>query len=73
METETRKIFTERFNEAMSYSKTSYALLAKKLGITKATISMYKHGKAVPSLETFSQICEILDVSADFLLGKREL
>jgi len=34
---------------------------------------MYKSGKALPSLETFEKICEILDVSADFLLGKKDL
>lgn len=70
---ETRKIFTEKFNEIMKYSHLSYAELARKLNITKATMSMYKHGKALPSLETFSQICDILDISADFLLGKKEL
>ena len=69
----TRKIFADRFNETMKYSHLSYAELARKLNITKATMSMYKHGKAVPSLETFSLICDILDVSADFLLGKKEL
>ena len=69
----TREIFAEKFNEVMNYSNLSYSELAKKLKITKATMSMYKHGKAVPSLETFSEICDILDVSADFLLGKDEL
>ena len=68
-----RKIFAERLNEAMKYSSLSYAELARKLNITKATMSMYKHGKAVPSLETFAEICDILDVSADFLLGEKEL
>lgn len=70
---ETRKIFAEKFNEAMNYSNLSYAELAKKLKITKATMSMYKHGKALPSLETFDKICEFLDISADFLLGKKDL
>ena len=70
---EIRKIFAERFNECMKYSPLSYADLARKLNITKATMSMYKHGKALPSLETFSEICDLLDVSADFLLGKKEL
>lgn len=68
-----RKVFAERFNEIMDCSPLSYAQLAKKLGITKATMSMYKHGKAVPTLETFAAMCEYLDVSADFLLGKKEL
>ena len=70
---ETRKIFAERLNEVMRFSSLSYAELAKKLGITKATMSMYKHGKALPSLETFDKICDFLDVSADFLLGKKDL
>lgn len=68
-----RNIFCERFNEAMKYANISYAELSRKLNITKATMSMYKHGKAVPSLETFYDICNILDVSADYLLGKKEL
>ena len=70
---EIRKIFSERFNEIMKYSNFSFSDLAKKLDITKATMSMYKHGKALPSLETFSKMCDYLDVSADFLLGKKEL
>lgn len=69
---ETRKVFAEKFNEAMKYSPLIYSELAKKLGITKATMSMYKHGKALPSLETFDLICVFLDVSADFLLGKKD-
>ena len=70
---EIRIIFAEKFNEAMKYSNLSYAELAKKINITKATMSMYKHGKAIPSLETFSKMCDLLDVSADFLLGKKDL
>ena len=68
-----KKIFAENFAEAMRSSLYSYAELSRKLNITKATISMYKHGKALPSLETFYTICELLDVSADFLLGKKEM
>ena len=67
---EIREVFATKFNETMKYSHLSYAELARKLNITKATMSMYKHGKALPSLETFSLICDILDVSADFHLGK---
>ena len=70
---DTRRIFADRFNEIMKYSHLSYAELARKLNITKATMSMYKHGKALPSLETFSAMCDFLDVTADFLLGKKEL
>lgn len=54
-------------------SPLSYADVARKLGITKPTMSMYKSGKALPSLETFNLLCDVLDVSADFLLGKKEI
>ena len=69
---DTRKIFSEKLQEAVKTSTLSYADLAKKLNITKPTMSMYKHGKALPSLETFDKLCDLLDVSADFLLGKKE-
>ncbi|MBQ4097799.1 MAG: helix-turn-helix transcriptional regulator [Clostridia bacterium] len=69
---ETRKIFSKKLQEAVKTSTINYAELAKSLGITKATMSMYKNGKALPSLETFDKLCDLLDVSADFLLGKKE-
>ncbi len=69
---DTRKIFSEKLQEAVKTSNLSYAEIARKLGITKPTMSMYKSGKALPSLETFDLLCDILDVSADFLLGKKE-
>ena len=64
--------FSKNLIEAVKTSPLNYAQLASQLGITKATMSMYKHGKALPSLETFDRLCDLLDVSADFLLGKKE-
>ena len=65
-------IFSKNLIEAVKTSPLNYAELSKALGITKATMSMYKNGKALPSLDTFNKICEILDVSADYLLGRKE-
>lgn len=70
---EVNEIFSQRLKEAVSMSGISYSDLAAKLGINKATVSMYIHGKALPSLPTFYKIAEILDVSSDFLLGKNEI
>ena len=67
-----RNVFSVKLQEAIKTSHLSYAQVAKRLVITKATMSMYKNGKALPSLETFSLLCDILDVSADFLLDKKE-
>ena len=51
----------------------TYKELADYLGINKSTVSMYVHGKALPSLPTFYEISEFLDVSTDYLLGKNEI
>ena len=64
-----RKNFSIQLQEAIKFSNLTYAELARKLNITKATMSMYKSGKALPSLETFEKMCDYLDVSADYLMG----
>lgn len=69
---ELNAIFSQKLSEAVKDSGMNYAKLAGKLNISKATMSMYVHGKALPSLETFSAMCDVLSESADFLLGKKE-
>ena len=69
---ELNAIFSQKLSEAVKDSGMNYAKLAEKLNISKATMSMYVHGKALPSLETFSAMCDVLSESADFLLGKKE-
>ena len=61
--------FLERLNEALKLSPLSQMEIAEKLGVNKATITNYKKGKISPSLETFYELCKILDISADYLLG----
>lgn len=67
------KIFSKRLAEAVEMSGKTYKELADYLNVNKSTVSMYVHGKALPSLPTFYQISEFLNVSADFLLGKNEI
>ena len=43
--------------------------LAEKLCVSKHTVSSWEQGKSMPPTETVKRICEIYDVSADFLLG----
>ena len=66
-------IFPERLREAVTMSGISYRELADKLGVNKSTVSMYLHGKALPSLEIIVSVAEITDVSLDFLTGRKEL
>ncbi|MGG3915992.1 helix-turn-helix domain-containing protein [Rossellomorea vietnamensis] len=46
--------------------------IAKKVGVTKGTWSLYESENRVPSLDTFKRIAETLNVSADYLLGLKE-
>lgn len=43
--------------------------IANKLGISQSTVSKYLRLNKYPSLDTFANLCEILDVSADDILG----
>lgn len=67
-----REVFRRKLAEAVKDSGISYSDLSKQLGISKATMSMYVHGKALPSLETFTKLCDLLGESADFLLGRKD-
>ena len=59
----------KRLREAIQYGNISQKELAKKLGINPSTVSKYMRLDKFPSLDTFANICEILDVSADEILG----
>ena len=43
--------------------------LAQKIGVKQQTIAQYLSGRAMPALDTFANLCAVLDVSADYLLG----
>lgn len=59
----------KRLREAIEYGSVSQKELAEKLGINPSTVSKYMRLDKFPSLDTFANICEILDVSADEILG----
>ena len=59
----------QRLREAIKYSNITQKELAEKLGVNPSTVSKYMRLDKYPSLDTFANICEILDVSADEILG----
>ena len=59
----------KRLREAIQYGNISQKELAEKLGINPSTVSKYMRLDKFPSLDTFANICEILDISADEILG----
>ncbi|MYV05009.1 helix-turn-helix domain-containing protein [Furfurilactobacillus milii] len=46
--------------------------LAERLEVSKGTVSAYEQGLSYPSIETLVKICDILDTSADYLLGRSD-
>lgn len=43
--------------------------LAKKLSVSKFTVSSWEQGKSCPPVDVVIRICNLYDVSADYLLG----
>lgn len=43
--------------------------LAKRLNVVKGTVSAYEQGLSYPTVETLIKLCDVLDTSADYLLG----
>ena len=62
----------KRLREAIKYSNISQKKLAEKLGVNPSTVSKYMRLDKFPSIDTFANICKILDVSADDILGLNE-
>ena len=44
--------------------------LATKIGVAQETISAYESGKSFPSIDTLLKLCDIFNVSSDFLLDR---
>lgn len=65
----TMDTFGERLKAARKSKRLTQLDLANRLSVSKGTVSSYEQNLSHPSLETFTKICAILDISADFLLG----
>lgn len=60
---------TKNLKKEIELSGKTKSEIAKELGISKPTLSQYLSGKIFPSLTTFARLCEIIDCSADEILG----
>ena len=46
--------------------------VAEKIGMSLMAYAHYEHGDRDPSLATLSKLCDIFDVSADYLIGRAD-
>ena len=54
--------------EALKQSDMKQIELAEKIGVKQAQISCYLHGKKLPALDTFANICAVLNLDPIELL-----
>ncbi len=58
----------KRLAEAIKQSGMSQSELARRLGVKHTQISCYVHGKKMHALDTFANLCKLLDVETDYIL-----
>ncbi|WP_458408105.1 helix-turn-helix domain-containing protein [Anaerotignum sp.] len=62
-------LFAKRLRELRKERGLSQVELGERLGYGYTAISSYETGRNEPSYTDLIRICEILDVSADYILG----
>lgn len=62
------KQIQEKIIQSIKESGLTQTELAKRLGIKQPTVGQYLSGRAMPALDTFANLCAILDLDpADIL------
>ncbi len=65
----TEQTIRENLRKEILLCGKSKSQIAAELGISKPTLSQYLSGRILPSLVTFAKLCEVIDCSADDILG----
>ncbi len=58
----------EKLKDVIKTSGLTQSELANKLEIKQPTIGQYLSGRAMPALDTFANLCRVLDVDANEIL-----
>ena len=60
---------SQRIKEIRIDNKLNQSEFGKSLSVSQDTVSLWENGKSLPNTEFFISICQIYNVSADYLLG----
>lgn len=60
----------DRLKQARIERGLSQHELGELIGVSKVSISEYENGNRVPLLENFNQLIDVLNVKADYFLGR---
>lgn len=61
--------FNESIKRARKWRNLTQAELAEKVGVAVATVKSWEAGRFEPNREKTNKLCDVLDVSMDFLTG----
>ena len=61
--------FSKRLEAALQARQMRQSVLAQKIGVSRASITMYLQGKTIPRKNRLFKISEALDVQSAWLLG----
>lgn len=64
-----KEIFRKRLQEQRVALGLSYQRLGDELELSGVAILKWEKGLAEPNLTNFIKLCQVLDISADYLLG----
>lgn len=65
-------IFSERLRSLRNSRGLSQKTVAEAMGITETGYQNYEVGRRLPTFEKLLAICNALDCSADYLLGRTD-
>lgn len=58
----------DKLAETIRQSGLTQTALAKRLGVSQPTIGQYLSGRSMPALDTFANLCAVLDVDPAYIL-----
>ena len=64
----TLEMIRERLIESIRISGLTQTEIAKRLGIKQPTVGQYLSGRSMPALDTFANLCKILDTDPAYIL-----
>ena len=67
------EIIKKRLSEELKNSGLTTVEIAKRIGVSPEMVTQYRTTKKLPKLDTFSALCEALDLDANYILGLKDV
>ena len=62
----------ERLKELRKKNGYTQVTLADNLGVSKSTVAMWETDKRMPDFDKLNELCDLFDVSLDYLTGRSD-